>query len=75
MTSVIEGKGVNLIRHHGGLVASQPERIELWQPGGVLMVDKPEDVELIKQLEKDARRIKANVNDYVAWMLENEYGW
>lgn len=74
MTSCIEGKGINLIRHFGGLVAGDPERIELWQPGGVLTINKPEDVALINRLVKEAKRMDCDVNDYVAYMLIEE-GW
>lgn len=72
--SMIEGKGISFIRHSGGLVAGDPEIIYLWQPGGVITVTKPEDVDLINSLIKQAKRINADVNDYVAYMLIEE-GW
>lgn len=72
--SMIEGKGIRFIRHSGGLVAGDPEIIYLWQPGGVITVTKPEDVDLINSLIKQAKRINVNVNDYVAYMLIEE-GW
>lgn len=73
--SSIEGKGIILVRHYGGLVAGDPERIELWQPGGVILVTKPEDVDLINKLIKDANKLKVDVNNYLEYMLVEEYGW
>ena len=73
--SLIEGKGITLVRHYGGLVAGDPERIELWQPGGVILVTKPEDVDLINKLIKDAHRLNVDVNNYLEYMLVEEYGW
>ena len=73
--SLIEGKGITLVRYYGGLVAGDPERIELWQPGSVILVTKPEDVDLINKLIKDAHRLKVDVNNYLEYMLVEEYGW
>lgn len=75
MTSLLEGKSINLIRHHGGLVAGDPERIDLWITGGVMTVTEPKDVEYINYLVKEAKRMDVDVNDYVKYMLIEEYGW
>ena len=75
MTSCLEGKSINLIRHHGGLVAGDPETIDLWITGGVMTVTEPKDVEYINHLIKQAKLFDFDVNDYVRYMLIEEYGW
>ena len=74
MMSYLEGKSINLIRYHGGLVAGDPERIDLWITGGVLQVTEPNDVSLINHLVKEAERMDVDVKDYVRYMLIEE-GW
>ena len=71
MTSLLEGKSINLIRH----VAGDSERIDLWITGGILTVTEPKDVEYINHLVKEAKRMEVDVNDYVRYMLIEEYGW
>lgn len=75
MTSFLEGKSINYISHCGGLVAGDPERIDLWITGGILTVTEPKDVEYINHLAKEAKRMEVDVNDYVRYMLIEEYGW
>lgn len=75
MNSLLEGKSLNLIRHYGGLVAGDPERIDLWITGGVLHVTEPDHVSSINHLIKEAKRMEVDVNDYVRYMLIEEYGW
>ena len=74
MMSYLEGKSINLIRYHGGLVAGDPETIDLWITGGVLQVTEPNDVSLINHLVKEAERMDVDVKDYVRYMLIEE-GW
>ena len=74
MTSLLEGKSINLIRHHGGLIAGDPERIDLWITGGVLQLTEPDHVSLINHLVNEAKRMYVDVNDYVRYMLIEEYG-
>lgn len=74
MRSSIEGKRIYSIRHNGGLVAGQPETIEIHLTGGIMTVTEPEDVKLVNRLVQEAKRMGVEVNDYVAYMLVEE-GW
>lgn len=71
---MIDGKGIRFIRHFGGLVAGDPERIEIHTCCDVILVNKPEDVELVNRLVKKAKQLKVDVNHYLEYMLIEE-GW
>lgn len=73
--SQIESKGIRFIRHFGGLVAGDPERIEIHTYCDVLMVNNPEDVALVNSLVKEAKRLKVDTNSYLEYKLVEEYDW
>lgn len=78
--SCIEGKGIRFIRHNGGLVAGQPESIEIHTCCDVITVTKPNDVSLINGILKEGKRLQKrigdfNLMDYLEYTLVEEYGW
>lgn len=73
--SQIESKGIRFIRHFGGLVAGDPERIEIHTCCDVLMVNNPEDVALVNRLVKEAKRLKVDANSYLEYKLVEEHDW
>ena len=80
MSSCIEGKGINFIRHNGGLVAGQSESIEIHTCCDVITVTKPEDVDLIINILKEGYSMRKripdlNVMNYLEYTLTEEYGW
>lgn len=75
MSSCIKGKGIRFIRHYGGLVAGDSERIDIHTCCDVITVTKPNDVSLIHKLINEAKRINVDINSYLEYMLVEEYGW
>lgn len=78
--SCIQGKGISFIRRNGGLVAGQPETIELHTCCDVITVTKPEEVELINRILKDGYSMKKripdmDIMDYLQYCLVEEEGW
>ena len=72
---MLEGKSINAIRHSGGLVAGQPEAIDVWVTGGVITVTDPKNVALINGTIAEANRKGWDVKDYLRYVLTEEYGW
>lgn len=73
--SQIESKGIRFTRHFGGLVAGDPERIEIHTCCDVILVNNTEDVELVNRLVKEAKRLKVDTNSYLEYKLVEEYDW
>ena len=73
--SQIESKGIQFIRHFGGLVAGDSERIEIHTCCDVILVNSPKDVALVNSLVKEAKRLKVDANSYIEYKLVEEYGW
>lgn len=49
--------------------------LEIWITGGVISVIKPENIELVNKLIREAKQAGADVASYVQYILEEEYGW